>query len=162
VLALIGCKKGFINFCFLKNLEPQVHGALIDALRSWASQYGQDPNMDELVRIHNKLNADPAGTRVRPLRRDRADTQESSVPREEDIPGDIELARNNCQVLAQTLSFTDPGKEDISKNELIQVFSIKLVSKDYKDTFSQGKLVGILWKMQRSAYDYYATFANSL
>jgi hypothetical protein len=125
VLALIGCKKGFINFCFLKNLEPQVHGALIDALRSWASQYGQDPNMDELVRIHNKLNADPAGTRVRPLRRDRADTQESSVPREEDIPGDIELARNNCQVLAQTLSFTDPGKEDISKNELIQVFSIK-------------------------------------
>ncbi|KAM3582229.1 hypothetical protein VKS41_005660 [Umbelopsis sp. WA50703] len=78
--------------------------------------------MDELVRIHNKLNADPAGTRVRPLRRDRADTQESSVPREEDITGDIELARNNCQVLAQTLSFTDPGKEDISKNELIQEF----------------------------------------
>lgn len=108
-------------------MEPQAHGALIDALRSWASQYRQDPSMDELIRIHDKLTADPAGHRLRPSRRERTGTQDSVAPREEDIPGDIELARNNCQVLAQTLSFTDPAKEDISQNELIEVSSIKLV-----------------------------------
>lgn len=33
----------------------------------------------------------------------------------------IEVAKNSAQVLSQTLSFTDPTKEDISKNTLIQV-----------------------------------------
>lgn len=38
-----------------------------------------------------------------------------------DVHGDIELAKNSAQLFSQTLSFTDPTKEDISKNALIQV-----------------------------------------
>ena len=34
---------------------------------------------------------------------------------------DIEVAKNATQVLNQTLAFTDPESEDITKNELIQV-----------------------------------------
>jgi len=34
---------------------------------------------------------------------------------------DIEVAKNAAQVLNQTLAFTDPESEDITKNELIQV-----------------------------------------
>lgn len=34
---------------------------------------------------------------------------------------DVELAKNNAQLFSQTLSFTDPTQEDITKNELIQV-----------------------------------------
>jgi hypothetical protein len=93
---------------------------MIDALQSWASQYRQDSSMDDLLRIHDRLTADPIGTHIRSSRTHRA-PQEPSVPHEEDIPGDIELAKNNCQVLSQTLSFTDPSTEDITKNELIQV-----------------------------------------
>lgn len=33
---------------------------------------------------------------------------------------DVLLAKNNAQLFSQTLSFTDPTQEDISKNELIQ------------------------------------------
>jgi hypothetical protein len=77
--------------------------------------------MEDLIRIHDRLTADPIGTHIRSSRAHRT-PQEPPLPREEDIPGDIELARNNCQVLSQTLSFTDPSKEDIAKNELIQVW----------------------------------------
>lgn len=44
-----------------------------------------------------------------------------SLQRQMRIASDIEVAKNNAQILSQTLSFTDPEKEDISKNELIQV-----------------------------------------
>ncbi|KAG2187595.1 hypothetical protein INT44_005284, partial [Umbelopsis vinacea] len=104
-----------------KASDARVHGAMIDALQSWASQYRQDSSMDDLLRIHDRLTADPVGTHGRSPRTHRA-PQEPSVPREEDIPGDIELAKNNCQVLSQTLSFTDPNTEDITKNALIQEF----------------------------------------
>lgn len=100
--------------------DTRVHAAMIDALQSWASQYRQDSSMDDLLRIYDRLTADPVGTHARSSRTHRA-PQERSLPREEDIPGDIELAKNNCQVLSQTLSFTDPNTEDITKNELIQV-----------------------------------------
>jgi hypothetical protein len=100
--------------------DTRVHGAMIDALQSWASQYRQDSSMDDLLRIYDRLTADPVGTHARSSRTHRA-PQERSLPREEDIPSDIELAKNNCQVLSQTLSFTDPNTEDITKNELIQV-----------------------------------------
>lgn len=42
-----------------------------------------------------------------------------------DVKGDIEIAKNSAQLFSQTLSFTDPTVEDISKNELIQVFKEK-------------------------------------
>lgn len=38
---------------------------------------------------------------------------------------DVLLAKNNAQLFSQTLSFTDPTKEDITKNELIQVVKKK-------------------------------------
>lgn len=38
-----------------------------------------------------------------------------------DVNADIELAKNSAQLFSQTLSFTDPTKEDILKNTLIQV-----------------------------------------
>lgn len=39
-----------------------------------------------------------------------------------DVQEVIEIAKNSAQLLSQTLSFTDPTKEDISKNSLIQVY----------------------------------------
>lgn len=40
---------------------------------------------------------------------------------------DVLLAKNNAQLFSQTLSFTDPTKEDITKNELIQVVKKKVL-----------------------------------
>jgi hypothetical protein len=115
--------------------DPRVHGALIDSLQSWSSQYRQDPSMEDLIRLHDKLTADPIGTHIRSSRAHRT-PQEPTVPRVEDIPGDIELAKNNCQVLAQTLSFTDPSKEDIAKNELIQVSYVPIMPLSLHPSYS--------------------------
>jgi hypothetical protein len=41
-----------------------------------------------------------------------------------DVQEVIEIAKNSAQLLSQTLSFTDPTKEDISKNSLIQVYPL--------------------------------------
>ena len=116
--------------------------------------------MEDLIRIHDRLTADPIGTHIRSSRAHRT-PQEPPLPREEDIPGDIELARNNCQVLSQTLSFTDPSKEDIAKNELIQVWiNIMQFSSPIMIFFNHSEL-GILCEMQGSACNHHAAFTDS-
>lgn len=45
-----------------------------------------------------------------------------------DVQEVIEIAKNSAQLLSQTLSFTDPTKEDISKNSLIQVYPLDCYS----------------------------------
>ncbi|CAO3702435.1 unnamed protein product [Rhizopus stolonifer] len=42
-----------------------------------------------------------------------------------DVRETIEIAKNSAQLFSQTLSFTDPTKEDIAKNTLIQEFYAK-------------------------------------
>lgn len=55
-----------------------------------------------------------------------------------DVKGDIELALNSAQLFSQTLSFTDPTAEDISKNELIQVNSCQLCKWWYINQFDRN------------------------
>lgn len=45
---------------------------------------------------------------------------------------DVLLAKNNAQLFSQTLAFTDPTQEDISKNELVQVILLLLLLFIYK------------------------------
>ncbi|RUP31317.1 hypothetical protein BC936DRAFT_138617, partial [Jimgerdemannia flammicorona] len=50
---------------------------------------------------------------------------------------DLEQAKNKAQILTQALSFTDPEKEDITKNELIQ--QQEAISKYLTDADESGE-----------------------
>ncbi|KAI8373531.1 hypothetical protein EDC96DRAFT_437891 [Choanephora cucurbitarum] len=90
-----------------KTLDDRVSGKLVQCLESWVSQTGGDPQFGSIRRAYDVMtqgNVLPYNTRQSPT----------------DVKSDIEIAKNSAQLFFQTLSFTDPTKEDISKNELIQ------------------------------------------
>ncbi|KAI7881740.1 uncharacterized protein EV154DRAFT_450422 [Mucor mucedo] len=96
-----------------KTMDDRVHGKLAQCLETWYGQFGNDVNFGAIRRAHDiMLN------HVTPKQ-----GRQPSLPRQPvDVKGDIELAKNSAQLFSQTLSFTDPTVEDISKNELIQEF----------------------------------------
>ncbi|KAF7729164.1 hypothetical protein EC973_004932 [Apophysomyces ossiformis] len=117
-----------------KSNDDRVHGKLVQCLQNWADQYGLDPSYAAIRRIHeNLMNGVPpsAGSGRRNLfKAPQVPRQEkTAVPQWQKSPSDpladVELAKNNAQLLSQTLSFTDPTQEDITKNELIQEFYTK-------------------------------------
>lgn len=66
------------------------------------------------------------------------------------------LAKNNAQLFSQTLSFTDPTQEDITKNELIQVCIFSFEQK--YDLYDEN--AGVLWQMQNVPKDPGTTFGD--
>ncbi|KAI9300626.1 hypothetical protein BJ944DRAFT_272743 [Cunninghamella echinulata] len=120
-----------------KAFDDNVHSKLVQCLQNWVSNFGTDPSFGAICRVHeiviqgvspttnsNRL----ANNLFRPQSFTRDDAllrqQQQQQPREHkpvDIMADVELAKNSAQVFSQTLSFTDPTQEDITKNELIQV-----------------------------------------
>ncbi|CAO3656311.1 unnamed protein product [Mucor hiemalis] len=115
-----------------KTTDDRVHGKLAQCLGNWNSQYGSDPNFGAIRRAHDVLMNGVAPTHRRPASQSFRGSGRGTVigdggqmPRERrpvDVNKDIELAKNSAQLFSQTLSFTDPTQEDISKNELIQEF----------------------------------------
>ncbi|CEP09551.1 hypothetical protein [Parasitella parasitica] len=111
----------------LENVDDRVHGKLAQCLQAWVGQAGGDPQYGAVRRAHDVMmnGAALAGTNRRQVHGQSRSTH-ANTPREPpkpaDVKGDIKLANNSAQLFSQTLSFTDPTQEDISKNELIQEF----------------------------------------
>ncbi|KAL7326225.1 hypothetical protein PS15p_208592 [Mucor circinelloides] len=112
-----------------KNTDDRVHGKLAQCLQTWVSQTGGDPQFGAVRRAHDIMMNGAALQGANNSRRQahgQSRSTHASTPREPpkpaDVKGDIELAKNSAQLFSQTLSFTDPTQEDISKNALIQEF----------------------------------------
>ncbi|CAO3611985.1 unnamed protein product [Cunninghamella echinulata] len=118
-----------------KAFDDNVHSKLVQCLQNWVSNFGTDPSFVAICRVHEiVIQGVPPATnsnrlsnnlfRPQSFTRDDAALRQQQ-PREHkpvDIMSDVELAKNSAQVFSQTLSFTDPTQEDITKNELIQEF----------------------------------------
>ncbi|KAI8644416.1 hypothetical protein BD408DRAFT_481379 [Parasitella parasitica] len=109
------------------NTDDRVHGKLAQCLQTWVAQANGDPQYGAVRRAYDIMmnGAALSGANRRQLHGQSRSTP-ANTPREPpkpaDVKGDIELAKNSAQLFSQTLSFTDPTSEDISKNELIQEF----------------------------------------
>ncbi|KAI8988821.1 hypothetical protein BDB01DRAFT_783248, partial [Pilobolus umbonatus] len=104
-----------------KSLDAQVRQRLEMFYTVWRRQYDNNPEMLRTIRSHQALAAydDSVASRQLPHGSSHARIKKHNVHE------DIEFAKNSAQLLSQTLSFTDPTKEDIRKNELIQEFHHK-------------------------------------
>ncbi|RUP47166.1 hypothetical protein BC936DRAFT_146058 [Jimgerdemannia flammicorona] len=83
------------------------------------------------------------------------------------LTSDIEVAKNNAQILSQTLSFTDPEKEDISKNELIQEFygKSKLIQQTiqrYLEDATDPDLLATLLETNQELLNVFKTYDDML
>ncbi|KAI8063616.1 hypothetical protein BC940DRAFT_108519 [Gongronella butleri] len=120
--------------------DDEVHSRLLQCLQHWVVVYGQDPAAGALCRVHEFLvhgqTQAPAqrtglfGSQMHMIQQQhQQQRQHPQLPtgpaKPADILADVELAKNNAQLFSQTLSFTDPTQEDITKNELIQEFYSK-------------------------------------
>ncbi|KAI8379081.1 uncharacterized protein BYT42DRAFT_312460 [Radiomyces spectabilis] len=114
------------NLAAHKATDERVFAKLAQCLQNWVSQFGYDSSFQAVRHVHDMLMS---GSAARPTDRRRgrqsygdrtASDHAASQPR--DAMRDVEVAKNNAQLLSQTLSFTDPTQEDITKNELIQSY----------------------------------------
>ncbi|KAG2233541.1 hypothetical protein INT48_007143 [Thamnidium elegans] len=106
-----------------KTTDDRVHGKLAQCLETWNRQFGTDTNFGGIRRAYDvMMNVGVTPTQKRTSQRFRQPSLPREPPKPVDVKGDIELALNSAQLFSQTLSFTDPTVEDISKNELIQEF----------------------------------------
>ncbi|CEI90569.1 hypothetical protein RMCBS344292_04891 [Rhizopus microsporus] len=90
---------------------------LAESLDSWIVRYQGVSKTEALVKAQEEI--------VKQATIPRRGIRQSLEQPEMNIREMIEVAKNSAQVLSQTLSFTDPTKEDISKNTLIQEFYAK-------------------------------------
>ncbi|CAO3622915.1 unnamed protein product [Cunninghamella blakesleeana] len=121
-----------------KAFDDNVHSKLVQCLQNWVSNFGTDPSFGAICRVHeiviqgiapstnsnrltNSLFRPPSLTRDDVLHRQQQQQQQVR-DKPVDIMADVEIAKNNAQLFSQTLSFTDPTQEDITKNDLIQEF----------------------------------------
>ncbi|CDH53101.1 predicted protein [Lichtheimia corymbifera JMRC:FSU:9682] len=127
-----------------KSSNDQVHSKLVTCLQNWVTRYGADPGFIGVHRVYERLThgtshappprrgtqnlvfrlATPAQFQLQQQQHHRQQQQQQQQQQQAsaDPASDVLLAKNNAQLFSQTLSFTDPTQEDITKNELIQEF----------------------------------------
>ncbi|CAO3579124.1 unnamed protein product [Absidia cylindrospora] len=128
-----------------KATNDDVHSKLVQCLQNWVSNFGTDPSFGAICRVHElvmhgvpqptksgrlagnlfkpyPLPSSAATTRNEASTGDHHHRRQPRSDKPVDIMSDVEVAKNNAQLFSQTLSFTDPTQEDITKNELIQEF----------------------------------------
>ncbi|KAI8089668.1 uncharacterized protein BX664DRAFT_333597 [Halteromyces radiatus] len=130
-----------------KASNDDVHSKLVQCLQNWVSNDGTDPAFGTICRVHELVmhgvsqpvkSGRLGGNLFKPYQLQSSATrnditaatggkhnneyQQPRLNKPVDIMSDVEIAKNNAQLLSQTLSFTDPTQEDITKNELIQEF----------------------------------------
>ncbi|ORY94921.1 hypothetical protein BCR43DRAFT_494814 [Syncephalastrum racemosum] len=132
------------TLAFSRSNDDRVHSKLVHCLQNWCTRFGSDPALAGVQRVFEKVTTgNPSGGRrnlFRPsgfptsnqrlvVSQSRPEEQRERQPGSQgqaigptDPMNDVLLAKNNAQLFSQTLSFTDPTQEDISKNELIQEF----------------------------------------
>ncbi|ORZ25222.1 hypothetical protein BCR42DRAFT_3834 [Absidia repens] len=126
-----------------KATNDDVHSKLVQCLQNWVSNFGTDPSFGAICRVHElvmhgvpqptksgrlagnlfkpyPLPSSAAATRNEASTGDHHHRRQPRSDKPVDIMSDVEVAKNNAQLFSQTLSFTDPTQEDITKNELIQ------------------------------------------
>ncbi|KAI8337183.1 hypothetical protein BC941DRAFT_426951 [Chlamydoabsidia padenii] len=132
-----------------KASDDQVHSKLVQCLQNWVSHFGSDPAFGSICRVHElvmhgapsmKSGGRLGGNFFKPYQLPSSMMTSRNTPyphphptayqqprlvKSTHIMSDVEIAKNNAQLLSQTLSFTDPIQEDITKNELIQEFYAK-------------------------------------
>ncbi|KAI9261217.1 hypothetical protein EDC94DRAFT_503921, partial [Helicostylum pulchrum] len=125
-LAAKSFSEDLYHLALSKSIDDRVHGKLAQCLETWNRQFGADTNFGGIRRAYDvMMNAGVTPTQKRSSQRFRQPSLPREPPKPVDVKGDIELALNSAQLFSQTLSFTDPTAEDISKNELIQVNNCK-------------------------------------
>ncbi|CAO3702434.1 unnamed protein product [Rhizopus stolonifer] len=103
-----------------KTLDPTVVTKLAECLDTWASRYHRADKMGGILKAREEV--------VQRVSRQRPSDPRQPQPQPQqpvDVRETIEIAKNSAQLFSQTLSFTDPTKEDIAKNTLIQEFYAK-------------------------------------
>ncbi|KAI8140650.1 hypothetical protein BJV82DRAFT_671391 [Fennellomyces sp. T-0311] len=110
-----------------KSSDDRVHSVLVRCLQNWISRGGADGSLVGVQRVYDKLMMGQPGTRGRGTgsrfrAAGNAQPPQPALHQPVDAMNDVLLAKNNAQLFSQTLSFTDPTQEDITKHELIQEF----------------------------------------
>ncbi|KAI8341516.1 hypothetical protein BC941DRAFT_467570 [Chlamydoabsidia padenii] len=144
-----------------KATDDNVHSKLVQCLQNWVGNSGTNPAFGAICRVHELvMHGAPQTSKSGRLgvfkphqstgpRNDQDGTQRTShhhhqqqqqqqqhrLAQPVDIMSDVELAKNNAQLFSQTLSFTDPTQEDITKNELIQATALILANGELVNTF---------------------------
>ncbi|KAI7908028.1 uncharacterized protein BX663DRAFT_482262 [Cokeromyces recurvatus] len=125
------CAKSFgedlLALSSFKTLDDRVRGKLTQCLETWIRQTRVNPQSgaikkayDTMISLHGG-NSQPSQI----LTIGNTNHAPRKMPTPTDMKDGIEVAKNSAQLFSQTLSFTDPTKEDISKNDLIQEFYSK-------------------------------------
>ncbi|CAO3594988.1 unnamed protein product [Absidia cylindrospora] len=155
-----------------KAANDDVHSKLVQCLQNWVSNFGTDPAFGAICRVHELvMHGIPQPTKsgrlggnfFKPYQLPSSATprnysenldganshRQPQLARPVDITSDVEIAKNNAQLLSQTLSFTDPTKEDITKNELIQEFygkckMLQRVISGHLETCNDSELISAL------------------
>ncbi|CAJ0650885.1 11491_t:CDS:2 [Entrophospora sp. SA101] len=116
------CGAKFHALVISPQTDATVKQKVIQLLAALANTFQNEPSLYQFYNLYTKLTGNQ-GSQV-PSQTRYYDGQDRNwdVSLEAKIAEDIEVAKNNVQLLTQTLSFTDPESEDITKNELIQEF----------------------------------------
>ncbi|RIA92500.1 hypothetical protein C1645_764997 [Glomus cerebriforme] len=110
------------------NTDVVIRQEIVKLLGSLTEMFRNEPSLYQISNLYSKLT----GTQVQTQKSVKYPIQNNNISNDVStkakIAEVIEISKNNIQLLTQTLSFTDPEKEDITKNELIQEFYTKCKS----------------------------------
>ncbi|EXX51009.1 hypothetical protein RhiirA5_415783 [Rhizophagus irregularis] len=111
------------------NTDDDIKQKIVTLLGTLTEMFRNEPSLYQISNLYSKLT----GIRVSSTQKSsQLSIQQNNISNEVStkvkISETIEISKNNIQLFTQTLSFTDPEKEDITKNELIQEFYTKCKS----------------------------------
>ncbi|RGB24761.1 hypothetical protein C1646_725393 [Rhizophagus diaphanus] len=111
------------------NTDDDIKQKIVTLLGTLTEMFRNEPSLYQISNLYSKLT----GIRVSSTQKSaQFSIQQNNISNEVStkvkISETIEISKNNIQLFTQTLSFTDPEKEDITKNELIQEFYTKCKS----------------------------------
>ncbi|GBB83683.1 hypothetical protein RclHR1_10380006 [Rhizophagus clarus] len=111
------------------NTDDDIKQKIVTLLSTLTEMFRNEPSLYQISNLYSKLT----GVRVISTQKSvQHSIQQNNISNEVStkvkISETIEISKNNIQLFTQTLSFTDPEKEDIAKNELIQEFYTKCKS----------------------------------
>ncbi|CAG8525097.1 256_t:CDS:10 [Paraglomus occultum] len=99
------------------NTDAATKVLLINSLRDLAERFKNEPSLYPISNLYGRIMQKEITITGRVIQNNPTWNNPMAA-----MTDDIEVAKNAAQVLNQTLAFTDPESEDITKNELIQEF----------------------------------------
>ncbi|CAG8457556.1 16471_t:CDS:10 [Funneliformis caledonium] len=120
-----------------QSTDDVIKNKIISLLSDLTEMFQNEPSLYQISNLYTRLTGlsgvqTPVQTPVQATRPVSYPIQKTNISHDVSakakITEDIEVSKNNVQLFTQTLSFTDPESEDITKNELIQEFYTKCKS----------------------------------